>query len=110
MKPCESNELAFHDKLLQVTEERAKELNNIHSKVSAKALTLTRKSPEFIAKSSGTKCRNTRQAENKLLAQFHLDAPKHSLDSNYFDKRAEVLVKRVLQSLKASGIQFCTWT
>ena len=41
----------------------------------------------------------------KLSVRFHLDAFKNSLEGNYFDKRAEVLMKRLLdkqESLKAN--------
>ena len=38
MKPWDANELVFRDKQLEEIEERVKELNNIHSKISANAL------------------------------------------------------------------------
>ena len=65
VKPWKVNELVFYDKQLEVLDERVKELNNIHTKISANALTLKRKFPESIAKSSETKRRKTRQAENR---------------------------------------------
>ena len=62
-------ELGFHDKQLEVIEERVKELNNIHSRISVNALTLKRKFADLIAKSSNTKHRKTRQAENKKKSE-----------------------------------------
>ena len=150
VKPWNINELVFYDRQLEVIEERVKELNNIHTKISANALTLKRKFPDSIAKSSETKRRKTRHAENrkksetrkkkkltvkckdvckivaphidfdevaakkvqvreedlnkdcasKLSVRFHLDVLKHSLESNYFDKKAEVFVKQLLNNLE----------
>ena len=150
VKPWKVNGFVFYDKQLEVIEERVKELNNIHTNISAIALTMKRKLPESIAKSSETKCRKTRQAENrkksetskkkrltvkckdvckivaphidfdevaakkvqvrkedlnkdcasKLSVRFHLNTLKHSLESNYFDKKAEVFVKQLLNNLE----------
>ena len=47
-----------------------------------------------------------KECASELSPQFHLDALKHSFESDYLDKRAEVFVKRLLdklESLRASG-------
>eukprot|EP00794_Sanderia_malayensis_P008530 gene8530-9443_t len=151
VKPWKANELVFHGRKIQIIEQNVKELNNIHSKISANALTLKRKFPESITKSSETKRRKTRQAENKkkskarkkkrlgikcqevckivapninfdevaaknvqvteeslnnecapeLSVRFRVDELRHSLESDYFDKGAEVFVKRLLENLES---------
>ena len=151
VKSWKANELVFHEKQIEVIEEKVTELSYIHSKISANALTLKRKFPESITKSSETKRRKTRQAENKkksetrkkkrlaikckevckivaphinfdevaakkvqvteenlnkecaseLSVRFHRDALKHSLENSYFDKRAEVFVKELLDNLES---------
>ena len=42
-----------------------------------------------------------RECASELSVWFHLDALKHSLESNYFDKRAEVLLKKLLDNLES---------
>ena len=37
---------------------------------------------------------------SKLSVRFHLDVLKHSLESNYFDKKADVFVKQLLNNLE----------
>ena len=74
VKPWKVNGLVFYDKQLEVIEERVKELNNVHTKVSANALTFKRKFPASIAKSSETKRRKTRQAENRKKSETRMFA------------------------------------
>ena len=46
---------------------------------------------------------------SKLSVRFHTDALKHSLESNYFDKRAEGCVKQLLDNLENLKANISVW-
>ena len=46
---------------------------------------------------------------SKLSVRFHTDALKHSLEINYFDKRAEVFVKQLLDNLESLKANISVW-
>ena len=46
---------------------------------------------------------------SKLSVRFHTDVLKHSLESNYFDKRAEVFVKQLLGNLERLKANTSVW-